>query len=346
MSLNAKGYLDEINRRLGGEFLSHVCCEDSSVAKIQSAYAATGLYTKEQTHELDSLRGKSVASLISENVMKPMATDLQNEFVKHGFPLRQGPTIGVLPTLDFNACAMRAPNGDDICVMDHLLYATLASIARAVTECVFAGVQQKEGNYEAAFRSLLGVLLWFSGKRYQEVSGLVQQYHQLGADPMRVYAAGQLATQVMVFIMSHEFAHHALGHIGVPTPLRLHSKTVAADVKVYNRSQLDEFAADELGFRVFLSCSATSVEGGSRRYFTQGDISPLLFFHFLDIYERVILGLDAAPATSSTHPPAWARLQRIAQSFTEWAHEDSRIAYPYVRDFFTDFREYASKVAK
>jgi hypothetical protein len=346
MKLDAKTYLDTLNQQLGGEYLSDMTVGDDTVKSLQDAFGATGFSTKQQVEDLASLRGRSVASVIADSVMKPMEVDLEVEFAKHGFPLRHTPTIGVLPTLDFNACAMTAPNGDEICLMDILLYSTLIQMARAATECMFEGVQQVEGNYKAAFRSLLGHLMWFSRRfprrQLEQVLGLVMEGRHLSADPMRVYASGQLGTQVIVFIMAHEFAHHALGHVGVPGPLRLRTGTGDVDVLIYNRSQLDEFAADELGFRVFLSCSATVVEG-ARRYFTQGDIAPLLFFHFLDIYERVIPRLvDASPACA-THPPASARLQRLTQLFAELAHEDSRIAYPYARDFFTDFLDFASR---
>ena len=142
-------------------------------------------------------------------------------------------------------------------------------------------------------------------------------------------------------ILAHEFSHHALGHTDAPLVVSLEYRDRQADTVTYNRQQLDEFAADALGLRAFLAYARQTMQDGSRRLFSQGEIAPLLFCQFLAVYEDLRAKLTPVSVDAPTHPAARDRLAVLGGIFEQLAHANAKVAYNGVREMFEHFGGFA-----
>lgn len=338
--MNAKEYINELNRELGGDFIYSIPLLDWS-EKTLEAFTNTGLFSEEKLNQLREYAIQQSVGEAYDELLANIGLEIANEFNSLGYPLKEIPTIGILPTRDFNAWALKSPNADSICILDVMLWGTITGIALSFTECVFEGKEKVEGNRKEAFFMLLAYLLWFSGVDRENLLELCKDFHEVAKDPLRRFGAGQLILGMMVFIIAHEFAHHALGHVGTPETVKLRYLKNKVDTTRYNRTQINEFAADKLGFLAFIRYARTIVAKSQKRLFSQGEVSPLLFFHFLDIYEKNIIELNSSVSfDNSTHPSAKDRLSQLLIEFEKNAHSNAKVVYSHTVTMFEHLHDF------
>lgn len=344
--MNAQEYIDYLRTKLGGDIIYKKLFYPDAISMIYSL-EKTGLYSAEKIQELkDAHKGLTHGEALNQ-LVSHISDKILDQLSFMGYHLSESPKIGIIPTHDFNALATKAPNGENICLIDDFLWGTVGCISRAVCEYVFEGKEQKEGNREIALNVLLGALIWFSGDFQKLAEELLSDYKKISTDPIRVFAASQLVLGLIVFIISHEFSHHALGHLGKPVKVKLIHHRYMISTRIYNRIQQDEFDADMLAFRIFLNFSRKQMDDGSRELFSQGEISPLLFFLFLEVYEKILaekIGVNVI--FCETHPPARDRRMKLLEKFNEIAHENAKNIYPYVSKIFEKLMSIASFVIK
>jgi hypothetical protein len=253
-----------------------------------------------------------------------LATRISQAIDRLGLVLKRVPRIALLPIEDFNAWATLAPSGEPVCVLDSDLTGTLLhfswALAEATTEspdsaverdyvkCCFATIAACEelayGGHEPARQYLKSIN--FEASRSWFMFGVF------------------LSRAIEAFILSHELAHHVAGHLnGLRQDVLQRSHARQPSIKVYNRSQKEEFEADRIGVKVFM-------ETGTEMYSPHFLCAPLVFFDLLSFVEDFV----QTNSRSLTHPPARERKNRLKSHIWKRLPSEAKSYYSVTEPFW------------
>lgn len=254
-----------------------------------------------------------------------LASRMATAIDRLGLAVQRMPRIVLLPTEDFNAWAMSAPNGDPLCVLDPGLSATLLQFSWSLAE---ATIDSPESAVERDYvKCCFGAI------------AACEEFVYGGHEPARQYLRSVnfrtnearfmfgvfLSRAIESFILSHEFAHHVLGHV---TTLRKdvlqRSRRRQPPIGVYNRSQIQEFEADCLGAKIFLKTA-------SELYSPHFLCAPLVLFDYLSFAETYVMRNPA----SSTHPPAKERKVRLESHIWKELPSEAKDYYTVTPPFWS-----------
>lgn len=226
--------------------------------------------------------------------------------------LEQIPLL-MMPTGELNARVFSAPTGLPVVVLNQGLIGQMGWVINATfsfiswhDEVPFCN-DVPQGDYGAA---IVGLALTV-------VSGDLRHL-QPHAEALRFRSLGDYNQQtnmwlelVEAFIVLHEFGHVIRGHLGTPMKRPAGEDLVTEGVTAerleafeYNRSQLDEFEADEYAFGRILATGKGELRS------TDVALVAGITLRFLVLCERL------SGARSESHPPAasrWDRLKSLAK---------------------------------
>ncbi len=311
--MNAQEYIRSLGDEFGWTQASHDLSSEFRQARID-ALEKTGLFSSDQIANMRTDDSLPVDSRVVE-FLERIGALVAAELIAMGYDSFRTPTIGLLETRDFNAWATTSPNGDPVCLMDRFLWGTLTLVGASLTEMLFEGSDGSSGNHQGAQVLLFAAMLQFA-RQHQSVAFEIieKEFDGMAADPIRVFVAMQIVYGMLLFVVAHEFAHHALCHL--PSHMSIpKGKTL----KVYTRSQLDEFDADLLGYQVFTRIAGPSVESGTRRLFSQAEVAPILLVRFLALYDSTF----AQTYEGASHPSWIERLNRLEEELQKDGHPNA-----------------------
>ncbi|UCG49028.1 MAG: hypothetical protein JSU94_04445 [Phycisphaerales bacterium] len=228
--------------------------------------------------------------------------------------LRERPILGYLPTLDLNAVSTLAPNGDPIILLDVQLRSVLHTFASFL---FYLGNEAKtrgglsEVSEEVIFVTLkaigAGIRLFLRDKEAH--SDFMDAWKWMVYKvPPEIPETGDLLCDVLImYILSHEYAHHALGHVSRSTIKRYELSKGQTPIELAIASQLQQRDADELALKIFLKCQGQDSELLAFRHVEEFLFAPLLFF---DIISTVEATSHFRKRPIRVHPPALER-QRL-----------------------------------
>ena len=127
---------------------------------------------------------------------------------------------------------------------------------------------------------------------------------------------------IQIFIIAHEISHHLLGHTKGTIKKNMVINDHCVEIETDKRDKLDEFEADELGYKIFLEVMNTtddSIDVAYCKY--RFEFAPLFLF---DLFEKLdeIKGKQANDYT--THPTPTERKDNLLK---HCAIEDSDLLY-------------------
>jgi hypothetical protein len=262
--------------------------------------------------------------------------DILNSSPMLRYKISRVPAVAFLPTGSFDAFAQNAPNGEPICIVDVKVINDLALFSRAL-------VQGLEAETEDDLRKsvLLAVMSCLS------VQGIVsEECDQLQKESAnRLTASAVVFTTLMAqamtsFVLSHELAHHALGHLTETRTLRMGPHSRTPNIDVLTRSQRDELAADHEGMKAFLQYWEGHLNLSDD--FDWHQIAPLLAFGIIGIGED---------ESNRSHPPARVRAERIHETFKSHLRPSALVFYdrtvrPFLRTVTTNYHTLLPMIEK
>jgi hypothetical protein len=326
--MNADEYVEWIKGQCGWRELLKVGNSAECRAACNRTYELMG-YTEEEIHEAAIVPYEEH----QRKLIRRCRDDLCKAICQHG-PLRGGPpTIAFLPTRDYNAWATRAPNGDEICILDTSLMATLHVVAECLAEATIADESGKVGALSSAVHTIFEACLDFSGLGDEGTKTHLRRTRFQTASN-RAWFASYLYEALLVFVLAHELAHNSLGHLDETTEVDLRGIRAKIKVPVYTRSQRQELAADELGFHSFLTYARTLDRDLQPLLTPEVECTPLFFFELLTFVENKLLRPADPSISLPTHPSAVDRRQHLKELWECNASLESRSYYPFVKPVF------------
>lgn len=222
--------------------------------------------------------------------------------------------VGCLPTRTLNAGAYRTPRGGAVILLDSGVILHLGMLVRAyfayytwnAPDHYAAGEPYCRDHPRVAFGCTIQHLAAYC------VTGDLNELRRITtwrcpSLPEFDQTVEMFSTGIEIFIMLHEYAHIALGHLGMcsasPIPMG-----PAGELTCYTNSQLQEFEADEFAFKHYSSSAKRPTDIA----FFCG-----LLFHFFHLAELI------RPSGAPTHPPALQRWERIKNAAPLSAHPES-----------------------
>jgi len=218
---------------------------------------------------------------------------------------------GVLPTLEGNAWAFPAPNGDVAICIDMLLPTTLWIVSRAIAEeyrILYEGPSSGDSISDVV-RPIWLAARWFVTRKSEYESELWDWKDALGKLPkeISIMFAGIDNAQID-FVVMHELQHIICGHLA-SCRRQLVSLTDRkgsySEVEVYQRSIAQEYEADMKATDAFCRRQTGLVVGR----FALCEIL-FLFLHAVELQ-------GARAPNETTHPSALKRLEAIRQRYDE-----------------------------
>jgi hypothetical protein len=233
--------------------------------------------------------------LLNEHVVRPFLASLPPEV---GGSLRQV-CVGLLPSPDLNAWALRAPSGEPIVAV----HSRAAQVIRYHSELLQAVSKlERNGAIQSADRV--------------HSEGMIGIYRAITSDeawPLPVLPdiefealsfALHLSTVNLWFILGHEFAHIHLGHLGELNRVGLGAQGMI-QVERYNRSQQQEFEADSCALGWMLN--ADKHNKNSVVLFAQ--CNPVACLEIFTLFGFIEGASGHLGMSTATHPSARERLQ-------------------------------------
>jgi hypothetical protein len=287
--------------------------------------------------------------------MEEYRDDLFNVMVHFNTCLPTPPFIAFIPICEFNAFATKAPNGEEICILDTQLFQYLYYISTALSSC---SIQSEDGSppnsLEDALLFSMAATFWFLEIDTLESMSYLRDIRKtrFSNDAARLSFSGDLAEGMMLFVLAHELAHHSLGHLDFLNEIKIQNrKGIQGNLAVYSRSQEQEFEADAEGARIFLGYMNGEVpllrqEKGLSLPHPATQCAPLIFFDYLSIIEEVVFpNLIGRNGESNTHPPAQERAKAVGLLLEEgWDDQASRYYKASCTEYRDTFREFISDV--
>jgi hypothetical protein len=249
--------------------------------------------------------------------------------------------IGLFPTHDPNAWALRTPEGADLVVLHYELLAVLGFyselkqvVLRMDQGANPEGTENLELLVKAASKGLrtdaadlgiatryetspeaqriaeegIGLIVdSFAGRELRTTPELPLDISERDLDVVFLKAcSGEL------FVLAHEFAHVALGHTAALQESTIELNTKRMMVKRFNWQQRQELEADAKAFAWIAGLRGRET---SNPVLAFAGLAPSLCAEFLMLVHFVELGIGR-PGPDSSHPPAAERLRYLYRSFS------------------------------
>lgn len=209
--------------------------------------------------------------------------------------------VGLLPTFDPNAWALRTPSGEHVVVL-HWALLTLVSLYKETQFACFRAPEQA-AIIESQCHDYIACA--FNATSVSTVPPPI---------PFQLSPEDFISAQIMacageIFIIAHELAHIVLGHTGqyITIPLKLKGKQ--EQVEKLNPRQQQELDADCQAIKWI--CQFDRKSSNPIVHFAAH--APSLAAEVLMMIHFVEKSLGTAPSPSSSHPSAIQRLQNIHQ---------------------------------
>jgi hypothetical protein len=264
-------------------------------------------------------------------MLESMYTDIEDAaetLMGDGAPSRENrPLIATLPTGEVNARAMLVPetDGEHIVVFDDQLFTFALLVSKVAARCFpptaggfehsgdpWRDVLEEHPEIEERFVELVAAWL---------VTGRPDQAPQYWlSEPWR--SLGTLLLEGMeLFVLGHEFAHIALGH--VDASLAKANRYGRAEASTIPRSWREELEADALG--VDIAVAIHNREQLTSTFATAG--AQIFFFSTHMLSEGLaLLGTGTIPSNldeESSHPPGGLRWAMMYEQVTARTGEKS-----------------------
>ena len=251
--------------------------------------------------------------------------------------LQQSPAIGYLPTMDLNAVSTTAPNGDPIILLDMVLRSVLHTL---ITFTIYVGHEiHKAGGVEKVPENILNI----SGKAISAGFRLFLRHREAVPDfteawkwmlnkvPPEIPETGDvLCDAVIIFIISHEYAHHVLNHVksSKKKPFKISENRLPIELVMASHAQ--ELDADKLALDIFLKCHEYNMDFLPFRYLKRHTYAPLFFFDILSVVEATKRFRERV---IKLHPPALERKKFLNDKVFSNLNEKQKDNYSFISSF-------------
>jgi hypothetical protein len=214
--------------------------------------------------------------------------------------------------LQFNASSIRCENGGWAIILDRRLISYYFLMCLLVIHCLSIPVEMAQAPELSSAEA--------AGIAAQVVTNVrstgLPLFDGFRTEPVRTHFASDLAVEAHRFVLSHELAHIALGHVSSSRDFIAVSQDLVVSVDSWSQEQ--EWEADLLALRLELGPppGPDQPEELAIRYAgCQVALDGLAFF---EDYSAEVLSLPV----SGSHPPAAGRLARVRAAADESCEND------------------------
>ncbi|WP_258950455.1 hypothetical protein [Lentzea californiensis] len=303
-SAQAKRYLDSVNENLFRSLPTRDAQLDARLAQVTAEFVAAHLpggspeeLARFEQGLLDQRRshGEPISKYEDLNtffILMQVAKELEEYSREGGWPVPERPLLATMPTGQINAMTLIVPGTDEHLVLFErqlFLFAHLA--AKAVTEVLPFELQEDgsvnfsidESRVEANIAQRPEV-----ANRFAEMITAYVARGRPGAAPQfvqdRIPSAltDVLVTSAEMFVLGHEYAHIALGHLGERRPVSRFNGAEDADPEEIHYSQMQEINADVRGVEMMMRVRTGRY--GTALSYSGAD----LFFSMSDLLDRSV----------------------------------------------------------
>ena len=340
--MNGLEYLDRLRHESG--YYDHLAFfDDKALEDIRDIAAKEGVDVAEFPKTVQELRNKIGHAMLVWNQMKPIMQ-------RHPRFDGKDVLVGDIRGLGFDACALHAPNGDRLILVDLDLKMTLVALGQLLMEAAFAIMDEQQGhaprtivfddqsmNVDVPF--IISMLLAYTSHfvtdernpHIEPARELLRRhpYSPPGCRPSAKQEGTFFNGVVTCFVLAHELAHHLLDHVGTGAVQIIKDGTV--NWKAIQRSHDQEHQADRLGMELFLLCADDhrgypAFSAINRQWW----MAVPLFFKLMEIARAIRRTSESA---LSTHPSPIKRLQRVEDELLRrYRNHPGRSAYEVLRD--------------
>jgi len=227
---------------------------------------------------------------------------------------------GDFPTGDFNAHAVRVPDGTGYVF---LLNVGLMSLIYDTAKLLLS--QSRWATFDQGGNPIQGTETGRSEISYKEAGqslrDMIYNYVKLKEwtppqerfvikDETRNLILGMLALAADKFVLAHEFGHAILGHLDRSQCCSISVPDVGITLSVVSKSYEDEFTADLVAGALILESLPKEISNRHEAFTAEVSVAgPFLFFEIARLIEKV------AEAKYVTHPPTGQRYQVLKTAF-------------------------------
>ncbi|MDE3089663.1 MAG: hypothetical protein KGJ80_09830 [Chloroflexota bacterium] len=256
-----------------------------------------GQIAKSQQSQFSELL-KAYETNTTNLIMQNISRDLSKRIAQLGLPKQCDVYAGVFPTNSFNAQATLVGNGALV-----LIDVGCFSLIEAIT-MLFAWNGDMERKTVLACQFI---------KRYVSdyaIPSPKEYDHPSLHDGIRLMAFTQVVSKAEEFVLAHEHAHVALGHLWTS---KSKAMTPVGEVPMVSKSREQEIEADKLGVHLMLSTKLNDV------VLKQIGAAPYVVFGIAYLIEKAIESIHHTRYEHwDTHPPAVVRGALIERAMSEW----------------------------
>ena len=240
--------------------------------------------------------------------------------------------VGMLPTNDFNAHAIKSPSGEPIIVLRTgtvgLLHNAVVSFVKTIPTPTSAPVWTKE---QGAF----WCLQWLGAYAFQKPVFGLEKMPPL-RDPARIAHSGTLVDMALAFILGHEFGHLLLGHLKKSKIVQrsLVPDSGAPPVDFYAKDQQQEYDADVKGIELAIEFCKKHSNGSFQIVF----LAVEMVYRLLHVLELL------RPTDARTHPPAGLRRAAFEKRNGDVFDSEIKGEIAYLDEVFGVMEEMAKRV--
>ena len=241
-------------------------------------------------------------SYISYSILDDLVKTVVGSQGKNIDSQKQFPPYGTFLSHSFNASATGNPYNDDyIILFNYTLFTHINEFVKAV---LYYGEVNNGARLPITAEQLAVSLA--RNTAYVVTKGKVERAGNLPFNYLPLELINEAVRAIELFVVFHEYSHVILGHTaGNAMPL-----PYSPNVKVLNRAQKNELAADELGSRMLrehLSKSPTA--SGLDSNSIHGDV---MFLTMVEIFEEA-MQIAGKKIQETTHPAATVRLSELTE---------------------------------
>lgn len=214
----------------------------------------------------------------------------------------------------YNFYAVSAKDGYVVLVDDYFFQ----FLYILITVLIFHAQGLVEPHEEAELRILVRKMIlnnYFKRRRFNFAEDNIAQ-RLLVRDYEIAEFANYFFHSLKIFILSHEIGHHVLGHTKGTMTKTMVSSTKKATIEVDRREIIDEFEADNYGYRLFDKVSNTIDERIVHAFCQfKFDFAPLFLFDLFERLDEMSEVLTGQKNSYTTHPPPIKRQSSLQRAF-------------------------------
>lgn len=249
---------------------------------------------------------------------------------------------------DFNAFAIRAPNGHSAIIINSRLIESINMLNSVIVDYLIKSDFSKAGSlikYDVLIFCQTLVNLTLGYATHPDYIKIWEENYC--NDPMKYFLTETLGTTQLAFIIAHELAHHALGHT-TSTYNRSLGSANECDYPCYSRSQEQELEADRMASQIFIEYfnrySQPSMYSSKFAIDKDVFIGPILLMVYLECLENGSKGYLANRSyKNDSHPPALLRRKQIHSILSQNFSDSHRELLNFVNHFFFECIPYYAK---